>query len=142
MVRILLNNYIKQLAQSMQYAWYTGFVHRAGTVAEWFPALWMTPLKLVGVEGRQERRISYKVEFYLMRLNERYTEHAKEKVWARMEKEAVEIYTQLALQNNVIALRNLRCSPNETAYTGAGELSLQVEFEIELFDNECINPEI
>lgn len=134
MTRALLNNYIRQEAKKLRYTCYEGFVHRAGTDTDWFPALWIAPLQLAGVEGRQERRIKYRVAVCLMHLNDRYTERQKEALWTKMEQDAIMLFTGLAVQDHMAAVRNLSCKPDELSRTGAGELSMNVEFEAELFE--------
>ena len=106
MTRALLNNYIRQEAKKLRYTCYEGFVHRAGTDADWFPALWIAPLQLAGVEGRQERRIKYRVAVCLMHLNDRYTERQKEALWTKMEQDAIMLFTGLAVQDHMAAVRN------------------------------------
>ena len=137
--RIILINYIRNIAEKLHYTCYEGFIARAGTEIGWFPAIWITPPKLIGVEGRQERKIQYRTSLLLLQLNDRYNEQQKNAIWAQMEQDAISLFTQLAEQDRVNNVSKLSCKPEEFAHTGAGELSLNIEFDAELLDCNCQN---
>lgn len=107
-----------------------GFIYRINGSGLTLPCLWVNPLEMVGKTGRCEGVISYKIVLYIFIQNEKYSEQEKEQRWSQMEAMAIKSVTALAADDDVGEVSGFRCTPDEFAYTGFGELSLKVDLTI------------
>ncbi len=77
MPRNQLSALIRKTAEKLGYHFYEGFEYRMNEGALKFPAVWLSPPKTSRVEGRRERKITYRVVLQLMQCNRKFDESAK-----------------------------------------------------------------
>lgn len=127
-----LIRHIQHAAESVGYTVYSGFHYRMNNTVCKFPAAWLSPLKIIRIEGREEGEITYRAELCLMKIDRNPTEENKELMWAEMEEDTLKVVEKLRQQERTLWVENTTASPNEYACTKHGELSLQVMFDIKV----------
>ncbi len=134
MPRNQLSALIRKTAEKLGYHFYEGFEYRMNECALKFPAVWLSPPKTSRVEGRRERKITYRVVLHLMQCNRKFDESAKNRVWDGLERDALRLTDRLTPQQNVFCTENISMAPAEFTLTRQGELSLRVEFDVRTDD--------
>lgn len=132
MIREKLTTIIKEALKSQKYGLYTGFEYRIPSEKVIFPACWMPPMQLVRVDGRHEGKRTYKITLHLMKLNKKASEAEKERAWSTMEEEALEIIHHIGPQGEVYCIDKIEATPAEFSLSPHGEISLKVEFEVQV----------
>ena len=128
---------VRDAALSAGYTFFNGFPYRISQTRMEFPAVWLAPVQLVGLNGREQGTATYKVSLYLIEPNGGKDELQKEELWARMEVDAIGMVHALADVPAVFGVRNVQCIPGEFSLTSYGELSMNATMEVEiLFCND------
>ena len=137
-MREILTAGLKKSAEEVGYAFFSGFGYRSGAVDR-FPAVWLKPPELVDVVGKEEGEAAYDVEMVLMAVGMGLNDRGRERVWSRLERDAVEMYRRVAEGERVVRVASLKCEPGEYAVTGHGEISMKLTFRAVLFfrRDEC-----
>lgn len=137
-MRDILTAGLKKLAEEAGYAFFSGFEYRCGAVDR-FPAVWLKPPKLVEVTAEEEGESVYEVEMALMAAGMGLNSREKERIWGRLERDAVEIFHRMADRDRVVRVLSPKCEPGEYAITGHGEVSVRLTFRAVLFftRNQC-----
>lgn len=133
MFREHLMQAVKEATTAEKYHFYSGFEYRIGTETKLFPAVWLLPAKLTGLQGREEGGLIYHVTLILLHLNHQYDEETKNRLWGKMEKQAYDIYNRLFLAEGVSHVTCFTTQPAEFTLTNHGELSLNVQFEVNFY---------
>ena len=123
---------VQDNAQRAGYTFFNGFPNRISTTAMKFPALWLTPVQLVGMNGREKGSMTYKISMYMIEPNDGKNELQKEEEWEKMESSMIEMTKVIADEPNILCVRNICCVPGEFSLTGYGELSMNMTMEIEV----------
>ena len=79
---------IKAAFLSEGYGFFQGFVDKIQGSELTLPALWLTPIEVAGMSGRNEGKVTYKVVMYLFVQNEQYSNEQKEEKWEELERAA------------------------------------------------------
>lgn len=132
MTRKLLTASLREAAVKLGYCFYSGFDYRMNETIIAYPAVWLLPPRVVGVEGLGEGRICYSLELQLMTLAGKSTPEEKEEAWGNLEWDAVELYRQVARSAGVLSATVLECAPGEFSMTNHGELSVSLKMEVEV----------
>lgn len=132
MIRNDLISLIKQTIRAKKYGAYTGFEYRIPSEKMIFPACWIAPLQLTKLDGRYDGKRTYKVVLYLMQINKKANEETKEAIWEEMEEHIVEIVNTLIKEKPIFYIENLVATPAEFSLTPHGEISLKVEFDVQV----------
>ena len=69
---------IKAAFLSEGYGFFQGFADKIQGSELTLPALWLTPIEVAGMSGRNDGKVTYKIVLYLFVLNEQYDEQQKE----------------------------------------------------------------
>lgn len=115
------------------YGFFQGFTYNINGSKLVLPCLWLNPVELTGINGRNEGTGVYKVTLYVFVDSKGLDEHGKENVWAELEQKVIEAYNKLRFENNIQDVSGLSITPDEFAYTGYKELSVKVSFNATVF---------
>lgn len=121
---------IREEAEKAGYDFHNGFLYRIARSNLRFPALWMEPPILTGVEGRDEGLLTYHLTLHLMTSDRKYPETEKEAQWETMEARTLELLRNLTARKEIFHIGKIGCTPSEYALTNRGELSLKAEFDV------------
>lgn len=123
---------VQQTAEELGYAFYMGIDSTLPGRVAVFPALWLSPPTMKSSSGRAERRDTYGVCLqFLMALPTQQTD--SKVVWDMLESDAFLFYRELGKCAAVRGVRGFRSTPNRKPLTKNGEVSIAVEFDIDLF---------
>lgn len=134
MPRNQLSALIRKISEELGYHFYEGFEYRMNECALKLPAAWLSPPKTSRIDGRRERKVTYRVVLQLMQYNRRYDESGKNRVWDELERDALRLTDRLIPQQSVFCTENISTTPAEFTLTRQGELSLRVEFDVRTDD--------
>lgn len=123
---------ITEAVESLNYTLYTGMEYRINDFVKVFPSAWLTPSKLLKINGRERGSVVYAVAIHLMNSGKQLTENEKTVVWSRMEREAIDIYRKLSIHEDVTSVDDLQCVPAEFILSNHGEISLTMNFNLEI----------
>ncbi len=126
---------IEQAAKETGYAFHTGAPERMQGSLRIYPAAWLMPIKLTKTKGRNEGSIRYRGELCLLQLANDPDE--RETQWSEMEKAAFQIADILRKNNAVLSCEIIKCTPEESARTTHGAISLLTTFDAEMLF--CLN---
>ncbi|MBR6831303.1 MAG: hypothetical protein IKM58_04380 [Tidjanibacter sp.] len=132
MTRELMTSAIREAVEELGYSFHTGTeIQIAGEVTS-FPALWMYPLRITAVHGHRDCRVTYRVRLKFITLGG-FVRISNEALWQIIESDALALYHSLADHSNIITVDNFKCSPSATFATKSGDISADVEFDIETY---------
>lgn len=94
------------------------------------PAAWLIPLKLVEIDGRKHGRATYAVTLHLLKPGARSSPGERLELWAEAERQALELFSALSDEPEVIAVENLTLQPRTFPFTNHGEIALTAEARI------------
>lgn len=129
MTRDSLTTLIRQTVREAGFSFENGFPYRIARTNFSFPILWMEPPQLIGMEGREEGRKTYRIVLYLMAADKKYDETQKEARWAELETVTQTLLKKLGAQWPIWHIDRIRCTPAEFDLSNRGEISLKVEFD-------------
>ncbi|MDR2885838.1 MAG: hypothetical protein LBU95_03535 [Rikenellaceae bacterium] len=147
MTRKLLAQALQQTAHKLGYAFYSEFDHRMGETIIAYPTLWLSPPRIVAVEGRREGRIRYRITMHLMKLAQQARaagdgldfggqvagpDGAREQLWCALEAGAIEVCRGLADSRHVAAATLMDCAPAEFSLTNHGEVSICLKMDVDM----------
>lgn len=121
---------IREEAERAGYDFHNGFAYRIARSNLRFPALWMEPPSLTGVEGRDEGLLTYHLTLHLITSDRKYPETEKETQWETMEARTLELLNKLIARPEIFHIGKIGCTPAEYTLTNRSELSLKVEFDV------------
>ena len=130
MFRTRLSAALEKAARKTGYAFYRGFEYRLNEKPLRFPSVWCAPPKMIRIDGRMEGEATYRVTMHLMEKNLRYDETFKERIWDRMEQDALRIIRLTEPCDGIFCAENIALTPAEFSLTVHGELSLKAEFDV------------
>lgn len=130
MNRALLQNALRDLAVAAGYEFHAADDPLAPATIGSYPAAWLSPPKLYSVEGRKHGRISYDIVLHLLGSGFRLSPDERNRLWNRMEADALEIFTALSENDSVIAVENLEISPRTSAMTNHGDISQSISARV------------
>ncbi len=113
-----------------------GFPYRMSRANLPLPALWLEPLVLREIEGRDEGTLCYRLSMYLMCADRKYDEAQKEEQWGALERTALEMIRAIVLKKTLLQISNVSCTPAEFTLTNRGELSIKCEFDLRIAFSE------
>lgn len=123
---------VKQTAEELGYAFYMGIDSTLPGRVNSFPAVWLSPPTMKSSSGRTECRDTYGVCLqFLMALPPKEAECKI--VWDILESDALLFYRELGRCREIRDVINFKSTPNRKPLTKNGELSITVEFNVELF---------
>lgn len=132
-MREILTAGLERAAGEAGYAFYSGFGYRCGGTVCRFPAVWLMPPRLTEAATGDEGEALYRVEMVLMAAGAGVDGRGRERVWNRLERDALAICRRLARTAGVVRVWAAECGPGECPMTAAGEVSLKVSFRVSLF---------
>ena len=132
-MRKILTAGLERAAGEAGYAFYSGFGYRCGGTVCRFPAVWLMPPRLTEAATGDEGEALYRVEMVLMAAGAGVDGRGRERVWNRLERDALSICRRLARTAGVVRVWAAECGPGECPMTAAGEVSLKVSFRVSLF---------
>lgn len=115
------------------YQFYRGFVYNISQTELQLPCVWLNPVEVSGVTGRNEGLRNYKVTLYLFVPGDGYSEDQKELIWSQLEAKAFASCNKLRDTEFVQDITKITIAPDEFAYTGLQELSIKVSFETSVY---------
>lgn len=121
---------VRVAAESLGYAFMAG---NAGAVAgrmDSFPAVWMTPPKLVAATGCEERTDIYRLSLGMMALA---GDADQKEVYGILDTDARELCGMVGAADAVVRVYNMKYTPNMKPLTHFAESGITVEFDAELF---------
>lgn len=130
MNRAMLQNALRDLAVAAGYEFHAADDPLASATIGSYPAAWLSPPKLHSVEGRKHGRISYDIVLHLLGSGFRLPPDERNRLWNRMEADALEIFTALSENDRVIAVENLEISPRASALTNHGDISQSISARV------------
>ena len=104
---------IKAAFLSEGYGFFQGFVDKIQGSELTLPALWLTPIEVAGMSGRNEQQ--------------------KEEKWEELERIARKGIATLPMISDVISTDKVTIKPDEFAFTSFGELSQTVTFLADVY---------
>lgn len=132
MTRKSLAACIKQAATDLGYCFHSGFDYRMNETIIAYPAVWLSPAKVVGVDGINEGRVKYRVALQMMTLAGKAGKEKKEEMWNGLEQNAIELYRKMAQSSLVSSVSVTECAPGEFSMTNHGELSVCLKMDVEM----------
>lgn len=124
---------IKAAFLSEGYGFFQGFADKIQGSELTLPALWLTPIEVAGMSGRNDGKVTYKIVLYLFVQNEQYDEQQKEEKWEKLERIARKGIATLPIISDVISTDKVTIKPDEFALTSFGELSQTVTFLADVY---------
>ena len=97
------------------------------------PAAWLTPPKLISVQGRVERRDTYRISLRLLNKSIVMGGGSLNEALDVMEQDADNIISALRDAVNVRRVFGVKYVPEQDVWTRNGGHALLVEFDVELF---------
>ncbi len=129
MKRRLLTQIVSSAAAGCGYAFHTGEEHLIPSSVRTWPAAWLTPPTVHNHTGREEGETTFAVNIHLMALPGGDTET----VWQAMEADALAIATAVARSEAVLAVTDIRCTPQKQSLTPHGESSVTLSCRVTMW---------
>jgi hypothetical protein len=134
MTRKTLVQAVGQIAHKLGYAFYCHPDQRMADTIIAYPAMWLSPPRVVAVQGRLEGRMRYRIALHLMELA--YSGHSEEdesqERWCALEEAALEVCRALGENRNVTAATLTDCAPAEFSLTNHGERSMCLKMDVDM----------
>ena len=132
MTRKLLIEAVEEAAEKCDCSFHTGFEYRIAAQLKKLPAVWMAPPVLTVSRGRREGVKHYAVALKLISSCALNEQAAKERQWAQLEDTAARICLLVGENVDVRCVTGEEYSPAEFSLTASGELSLSVNFNVQM----------
>ena len=127
-----LTTAIREAAEECGYEFHAGQQYRMDAQIVRTPAVWLLPLRLEKVEGRTRGVCHYKATVHLLHDCPDHATEAKEALWNRMEADAMRICTLMCGDERVKSASATGCTAAEFTLTNRGELSLTVDYSVQV----------
>lgn len=131
MKRIQLTEALHRVSVASGYAFHTGPAHLLNGEVRLYPAVWLEPLMLASVHGRTEGDINYRITTHLMALPGEADE--REPLWAKLERDALELARNLAADSCVRDVTAVKCTPAVRSLTVHGEVSVTLSCDVTIW---------
>lgn len=130
MNRTSLERALQRLSAEAGYAFHSAPEEYMARQIASMPAAWLAPLKLIEIDGRKHGRAVYEATLYLLEHGAPLSPGRRQERWADMERRALELFSALSDEPEVVAVENLTLQPRTYAFTDHGEISLTAEARI------------
>lgn len=121
---------VRAAAEGLGYSFFAGNALAVAGRINSFPAVWLTPPKLMSASGREERTNVYRVSICFMM---EAAPRAQEEAWEVLQADARELCALLNEGKAVERVFNIRCTPNAKPLSHHGELGVTAEFDAQMF---------
>ncbi len=135
MTRKLLIKALRETAEHLGYTFHTGHESQIAARVKTFPAVWMSPLRITGVHGHRDCRVTYRVKLRFLTLGG-FRRISDETLWQIVESDALSLYNTLAETDGIEHVAHFKATPSALFSTKSGDISTEVEFDIDTF--HCI----
>lgn len=115
---------VRKAVEEVGYAFFSGPDRGLNGGVKSLPAAWLSPVRLVSVEGRSEGYFRYAVTLRLMKPGRGLSPQQRERLWAQLEHDAVAVCRRMEYTGPVCAVDRIGCVPDEGSLTTHGELSV------------------
>lgn len=132
MTRKKLTEAVRNAALAVGFDFQTGFDYRIAPEIKKLPTAWLHPPTLKKKEGRNEGFVVYLVKIDLIDDYANADANQKEIKWNALEKNANQICTHIAKDDNIQTLTDVTLSPAELSLTAKGEISLSLSFNVRM----------
>ncbi len=119
-----IKNAISEAVERYTYPFHCGDIAVLPKEVKSLPAAWLEPPRVQEVDGRQHGRITYQVRLHLLRGVERLAAQQVEVVLQRMEREIIEVFSELSQKTEIIAVERLTVQPRYFGVSGKGDLAI------------------
>ena len=123
MNRTHLEGVAEALAVQAGYSFHTGPEGDMGHTVRSYPAAWLAPLSLHTVEGRRHGQATYDMTLHLMHSGARLSPAERRAALARMENDALDIFSALSSDARVLCVDQLSVKPGTFVLTPHGEVA-------------------
>lgn len=130
MNRTSLERALQRLADEAGFPFYSAPEEYMARQLASLPAAWLAPPKLIEIDGRKHGRAIYAVTLHLLAPGARSSPDERREQWAEAEKTALELFSALSDEPEVVAVEHLTLQPRTFPFTNHGEIALTAEARI------------
>lgn len=103
-----------------------------------FPLIWYEPPVLIRKKGEQEGFITYKIRLHLLEKNRNLSAEDHQKIREKLEQRVIFLCDSVTNHPKIRTVELISCTPEESARTNYGEISVAAHLEIDtIFCRNC-----
>ncbi len=133
MTRKTLVAAVKEAATELGLCFHSGFRHQMNQSIVAYPALWAVPPKIIAANGTREGQITYRTTVYLMSMEPKASQDAKDNTWELLEQTALQLARAIGEKKHIAGVTVTDCSPAEYALTNHGDIAVAMTFDARIF---------
>lgn len=133
MNRTYLLNAVEGIASENGYRFHSADDRYMSQHIDAYPAMWLSPPEFASMEGRNHGKITYSVALHALDRGVELSPVERNGVWARLEHDLVELFTELSQHSPVVAVENLRIRAADSTLTTHGEVSATATADVITF---------
>ncbi len=119
-----------EATNSFGYPFHYGDIAALPQTVRSFPAVWLELPRVLEVDGREHGRVTYQVRMHLLRGVDRNAAQQAEAALQQMEREVLELFSELSYAKQIIAVERLTVQPRYFGVSGKGDLAMTGEARI------------
>ncbi len=131
MTRKTLLNAIRDASLPLGYCFHSGPDAVIGQRIIAYPAVWLSPPKVIASSGWLEGRVTYRVSLHLMSLAaKKHKETEPEQVWEELEADALGLCRGLDQAEGISSATLIECAPSQFAITPHAEVAVTLKMDV------------